>query len=110
MNTRINYLYRDASNYKVHNTCVVEGSFTEAQKAAIKECLDGGEYFIPSNVGLPEERFEDWNEQDDHPWFELDVADIEETDDEATVSTTAEAVYEALLAHKGKWEIPACAY
>lgn len=110
MNTRINYRYRDGSNYKVHNTCVVEGTFTEDQKAAIEECLACGEYFIPSNVGLPEVRFEDWDEEDDHPWFELDVADIEDTDDEVTVSTTAKAVYEAFLAHKDKWEIPAWAY
>lgn len=40
----------------------------------------------------------------------LKAPDIEDTDDEATVSTTAKAVYEAFLAHKGKWEIPACAY
>lgn len=33
INTQINYLYRDAENYKVWNSCVVLGLISEAQVA-----------------------------------------------------------------------------
>lgn len=46
MNTKINYLYRDADNYKVHNECVVQGTISAEQVAVVLECLDEGEYFI----------------------------------------------------------------
>lgn len=49
-NTRIHYLYRDASNYKVSNEITVPGTFTEEQIDAIIGCLMDGEYFIPSDV------------------------------------------------------------
>lgn len=52
-NTRISYLYRDASNYKQHNEVVVPGTFTQEQIEAIIGCLDAGEYFIPVQVGFP---------------------------------------------------------
>ena len=32
MNTKINYLYRDADNYKVRNECVIHGEMTEEQE------------------------------------------------------------------------------
>ena len=35
MNTRINYLYRDASNYKVHNTAVIRGELSEEDQKTI---------------------------------------------------------------------------
>ncbi|MBP3585213.1 MAG: hypothetical protein J6J59_05960 [Peptococcaceae bacterium] len=70
LNTKIEYLYRDASNYKIYNECVVKGILTAEQREEIVDCLSEGEYFIPSQVGLPEKRFDDWTE-DDHPWFEL---------------------------------------
>jgi len=60
LNTKIEYLYRDASNYKVYNECVVKGIVTAEQRKEIVDCLNEGEYFIPSQVGLPEKRFDDW--------------------------------------------------
>ena len=33
MNTKLNYLYRDADNYKMPNSCVVIGEISEAQIA-----------------------------------------------------------------------------
>ena len=37
MNTQIRYLYRDASNYKVENECVVSGTFKPEQIAQIMD-------------------------------------------------------------------------
>lgn len=72
MNTRIDYLYRDASNYKQPNSVVVSGLFTARQVGEILGCLNDGEYFIPSQVGLPETRFGEITE-DDHCWLNLEV-------------------------------------
>ena len=58
MNTRIDYLYVDAGNYRVYNTCIVSGEASSLQQALIREaCLPGQNRFIPSCVGLPEKRF-----------------------------------------------------
>ena len=54
MNTRINYMYRDASNYKVQNDVIVPGIVSDEQISEIISCLDSGEFFIPSKVGFTE--------------------------------------------------------
>lgn len=102
-NTRISYLYRDASNYKQHNEVVVPGIFTPEQIEAIIGCLDAGEYFIPVQVGFPEERFEDITE-DDHCWFELSRYGFEETDAEASIDMAPDEVVAKFLEAKGNWD------
>lgn len=102
-NTRISYLYRDASNYKQHNEVVVSGTFTPEQIEAIIGCLDAGEYFIPVQVGFPEERFEKITE-DDHCWFELSRDGFEETDAEANIDMAPSEVVAKFLEAKGNWD------
>lgn len=70
VNTKISYLYRDASNYKVPNECVVRGRITARQIREIISYCDEENYFIPAQVGMPEEKFSDTTE-DDHCWFEI---------------------------------------
>ena len=103
MNTRIRYLYRDASNYKVENECVVAGTFTQEQIAQIMGCCDLGEYFIPSQVGLPEQRFDRYDAEEDHCWFELSEDGFEETTRPATVGISAEQLVENFAAAKEHW-------
>lgn len=100
-NTRINYLYTDASNYKAHNTAVVSGELSEAQIAEINACLHDSEFFIPAQVGLPEERFEKWDDRNDHCWFTLES--IYSTPDDPTVSLTAEQFLSNFRAAKNSW-------
>ena len=102
-NTRISYRYRDASNYKQHNEVVVPGTFTPDQIEAIIGCLDAGEYFIPVQIGFPEERFGDMTE-DDHCWFELCRGDFEGTDAEASIDMTPDEVVAKFLEAKGNWD------
>ena len=104
MNTKINYLYRDADNYKVHNECVVQGTISAEQIAVVLECLDEGEYFIPHLVGLPEKRFDTFDPQVDHPYFELSEDSFEETMEPATVEVQVDELVSAFLCCKGKWE------
>jgi len=103
MNTRICYLYRDASNYKQYNEAVLIGEMTKEQLARIARCLSQGEFFVPRDVGLPEMRITDYRTDDDHCWFEWEIVKDEEsgcvvlplsgvvyTDDPPTVQMTGE--------------------
>lgn len=107
MNTKIEYLYRDASNYKVWNAAVVEGTLTEEQKGKIYDCLEDGESFVPHLVGLPEKTFVDlgysYDEQDDTPYFELGEGNITDVHTDADTSLTAQELYENFLRAKDNW-------
>ena len=105
MNTRISYLYRDASNYKVPNECIVRGLLTDEQTKAILDCLDR-DNFIPSQVGLPEKRFDRFDPEEDTCWFELYESGFDPTDAEATVDLSVEELVSRFLSKKNHWEIP----
>lgn len=89
MNTKVNYLYRDADNYKQHNEEIISGTITEEQIQQILETLNDGEYFIPHLIGFAEV-FCGSITDSDHPYFELHQTDFEETEAEPTVNLTAE--------------------
>lgn len=101
-NTRIDFLYRDASNYKVPNTCVIEGVLSKEDiKVIIRHLYDtnveaGEGWFIPSMVGLDGERFSDETE-DDHPFFELSRDSFSITEDAPDTAVTAEGLVHAFL-------------
>lgn len=88
-NTALHYLYRDARNYKAGTRVVLAGAPDAAGIAAITAALDGGEFFIPSQVGLRDLQ-RDLSPrlyEDDHVWHELQAgADITATEDPATES------------------------
>ena len=75
MNMRIEYLYRDASNYKQRHDVVLGGLIAET---VVRVCLCEGEYFLPSFVGLPtlQQKFRQQGfvvpTEDDHPWHEIE--------------------------------------
>lgn len=80
-NTRVGYMYRDASNYKQTTEVVFAGRLLPAELAAITANLEGGEWFIPSQVGLEDlqEHFGSRLYDDDHVWHELGAGDIKPT-------------------------------
>lgn len=101
MNTRIHYLYRDASNYKQGHEVVVAG---EIRYNKIKDKLDDGVYFIASQVGLPDIQTK-WREkgypfpsEDDHVYCELRKDDLKFTDQNPTIDLTAEELRNNFLA------------
>lgn len=106
LRTQIEYLYRDADNYKQGNCCVIDGILTTAQQQEIIDCLEDGEYFIPRLVGLPEKKFEEETEAD-HPYFEMNMCAFSLTPLDATVDITAEELVERFRRCKNKWEIGA---
>lgn len=90
MNTVMNYMYRDGSNYKDYTSVVLEGEITEEDKKVIQNVLGGGELFIPEQVGLPANRLNQYERcEDDHPYCELDPDEgFELTNAEPTVAMT----------------------
>jgi hypothetical protein len=88
-NTRIVVLYRDASNYKQTGHFVFPGAITAEQSQRIMANLDQGEFFIPTQLGLPHLATDgEWAfpGQDDHVWHELveiTVVEAPATQDEA---------------------------
>jgi hypothetical protein len=75
MNTYLCYQYRDASNYKTDIEFVLSGSVGCDD---LQDCLDDGEYFIPSQVGLPDIQDQmsgEFPTDDDHVWHELLTAE-----------------------------------
>lgn len=103
MNTCINYLYRDANNYKMQNFCIIDGEITPNQIAEIRACLDEGKYFIPHQVGLPERRFDKNDSQSDHCWFELSEIGFELTDEPSDLRLTVEQLVENFQRAKNCW-------
>lgn len=98
MNTLFHYMYRDASNYKQFNTVILVGEITDEGRAAIKNSLLEGEYFIPSQVDLEDlqylwENYGGLDDQDDHVWHE--IVEISLTDEMPTTSKTVEELVEA---------------
>lgn len=102
VNTRIEYLYRDAANWKQHNEAVVAGRFSEQDINDIMASLDMGENFIPSKIGLPEQRFDTSND-DDVLTFELSRAGFIPTTAEPTVKLDARTVTDRFKANKNRW-------
>ncbi len=77
-NTKIEYLYRDASNWKEWNTCIVCGTAAKEDVEEVFAIVGEDGYFIPEQVGLPLSRPSEEVTEDDHCWAEL--ISIEETD------------------------------
>lgn len=84
MNTRIEYMYRDGSNYKTYGVAVLEGMVPIEEVRLVTSV----EYFLPEQVGL-ETLQEQWDShyEDDHIWHEL--CELEYTEQAPTVELTA---------------------
>lgn len=104
MNTKISYLYRDADNYKQYNECIIAGTLSAKQIRAILDCCDMGEYFIPSQVGLPEHRFDIYDPQADHCWLELGAASFSETRESPTIALTAAELVNRFGGCRNNWQ------
>lgn len=54
MNTRVEYLYRDAANYKSFSEVVFTGQATKEQLRRLRSALISSEFFGAGQVGLPD--------------------------------------------------------
>jgi len=103
-NSEINYLYRDASNYKTGGTEVVRGELTYEQLAPyLLEMADTDTgFFNPASVELPHPglHMRGFPSEDDHDWCELHKDDVKPTDKEPTVKQSAEQLIELFRVSK----------
>ncbi len=97
MLTEVNYMYRDASNYKFHGEFVVEG---ELSNADLVPFLFEGEWFVPTEVGLPHLLDLPMNE-DDHWLHEL--TGFAPTSDGSPICTASELIEFFRTAHRCGW-------
>lgn len=104
VNTKIKYLYRDASNYKAYNEVIIKGKISPEQINQIMECLDDGEYFIPCQIGFPEIRVGKVDPEVDHCWFELEKSSFKCTSEQETVEITADELVQAFKKATGNWD------
>ncbi len=67
------YLYRDASNYKVWGTLRLEGVAIETDRQTLASKFESGELFIAEQLGIPALYADLWDfssgpTEDDHVW------------------------------------------
>lgn len=101
MNTRISYLYRDASNYKAAESVVLTGELSDDDIAVLRASIalaavGAGiepDAFSPVDLGLPPAQVQLWatvdQNEDDHIYNEL--LSIERTPDPVTSTKTTAA-------------------
>ena len=102
MNTEVTYRYRTLTGETRDQSVVVEGELPADGLTRISQSLYMEEFFIPSAIGLPEQRILAWDDDADVPWFELLGCDI--TSREATVPMTAAELVSAFEREKVCWE------
>lgn len=91
-NTRISYMYRDASNYKAKRSLVFFGRLNSRDVKmlfAYSQIEDVDAFFIPGQIGLPDlqDSFEGvqsaWDPDEDHPYHVItDIELVDHDEDE----------------------------
>ena len=112
------YLYRDASNFKVWGSVLLQGKVTPADLQHLRQSFDAGEFFIAEQLGLPPLYTELWVLSDgptsaDHVWHTFHLLRLANTDEvSAPAFDTVEnfiARIEAVRSWDGKqsphWEL-----
>ena len=89
----MNYLYRDAGNYKQHGCVVFENPnnwrLNEVDQR-IRAALIEGEFFVARHWGLPDLRGDEWNDELDHDWHEFES--VGETEDDGCAHPSIDAL------------------
>jgi hypothetical protein len=107
MNTRVEYLYRDGSNYKQWAAVVFRGECDASLVRRLFAALDREEFFIAHQVRLPELFFADRPlYADDHCWHEMgEVTATSATPDDLIGRTIEEFVAELERASTEGWQV-----
>jgi hypothetical protein len=106
-NTRFNYLYRDASNYKSWGSVVFRSGIDDTLSARLSAALESTEFFIADQIRIPEVFLPDWPlEQDDHCWHGFSDTELtSDAPDDPHGRTIAEFVAEVERASREDWKI-----
>lgn len=76
--TVLEYLYRDASNYKSWGSVLLLGAISPDEEAILRSCLEPDNLFVAEQVGLPALYEALWSlsggrNDDDHAYHELNL-------------------------------------
>lgn len=104
MNTKMEYMYRDANNYKKYKTVVLEGVLTPEQIQDLLNCRDEGEFFIAQQVGLPDVHFDCYDPGSDHPWMTLFDEAFTTTNSAPTIKLSVHTLLERFRTAKNNWK------
>jgi hypothetical protein len=85
-NTKVTYMYRDASNYKYWGSFVVKGHLAIEE---LEPYFFDSEFFVATEVGLKHLLTDSWNE-DDHVLHT--ISEMESTEQEECICTASEFV------------------
>lgn len=96
-NTKVDYMYRDASNYKFHGEFIVKGKLRNSQ---IIEFLHDHEFFVPHEIGIEHLLNLPLN-QDDHYLHTFES--FEETSDTNCICTSIEFIEKIKKASCNGW-------
>ncbi|MCM2316628.1 MAG: hypothetical protein NDJ92_15890 [Thermoanaerobaculia bacterium] len=107
MNSRLEYLYRNASNYKKWGAVVFSGTADAALSRRLVNALESQEFFIANQVRVPELFFDDGlKPEEDLCWHEfvaLETVDEEPTDQFSR--TVVSFVEECEAASRAGWQV-----
>jgi hypothetical protein len=75
------YLYRDASNYKVHGSLILRGRVTGGELASLTQRLEEGCFFVAEQVGIPPlyarlTKLSGGVTPDDHAWHSFEAMEV----------------------------------
>ena len=106
-NTRFNYSYRDASNYKAWGSVVFRSGIDGALSARLSTTLESAEFFIADQIRLPEVFLADWPlDLDDHCWHAFSDTELtNDAPDDAHDRTIEEFVKEVERASREGWKV-----
>lgn len=110
INTKIDYLYRDASNYKSYQNVIISGSLTPTDIDTILACCQDHEYFIPEYLDIPAERNWGFDPEQDDAFWELDKTSFSETNERPTSNITPEQLVDRFKELKDQWDRLATEY
>lgn len=109
-NTRVEFMYRDGSNYKYHGDIVVEGELKWSDLVQFldddgKDKDENEGKFCPEDVGIehPGLAVNGFPGQDDHAWVEIDSGCLTPTNQNPTNGTAAELLELFRLASEAGW-------
>lgn len=102
MNIRMEYLYRDAGNYKNWGAVVFsnpDGISAEMAEKMANEALIDQSYFVATEIEVPDLHFSSYSADLDHNWHEFHV--FTETDDPADdkLGRNIEELIQCIRAH-----------
>lgn len=110
MAVKLEYMYRDAANYKEFGYVIFEGHLQPGDGERLRRAAEGGCDFVATQVGLPplQEQMLSFPSPDDHGTHELiDGGDPEEVPDDEGVTDSriwAEFLTEFEAAGKAGWD------